>query len=277
MSSLQLKSTKLYSVYQVAEPKASAGQAKADETKVEKSKSLLTSFLASRASAQVSTGWQRETGIVPIAAYSEGKYTLQFRNGKEISVLESAEEIGMKVWDCAALMSRWFEKGDFVRGRTVLELGAGTGLLGYACAVLGAKHVVITDIQSILATMEKNVEYTGLGDVVIPRALNWNDMDAVRALKDEFGHFDMIVASDVLVFAGDARMDGEGGLIGALCHLADVDTEILMGCNKNRHGFLVGFYENPPHHLFKISVVGEEEVDPEYYTDRVMLYRMFLL
>jgi predicted nicotinamide N-methyase len=41
-------------------------------------------------------------------------------------------------------MSRWFEKGGFVKGKRILELGAGTGLLGLACAKLGAKHVVIT-------------------------------------------------------------------------------------------------------------------------------------
>ena len=215
--------------------------------------------------------------MVPQSAYSEGQYVLKFKNGKSVTVSESLGEIGMRVWDCAALMSRWFEKGDFVKGKRILELGSGTGLLGFACAVLGASKVVITDLQSILKTMERNVELTKLGDVCVARALNWNDIEAVDALKREHGPFDMIVASDVLVFAGDAQVDGGGGLIQALTHLAEPNTtEILMGCNKNRHGFLVGFYANPPDHLFDIQVVGSDEVDPEYYTDMVMLYRMRL-
>lgn len=238
--------------------------------------SLLAKTMEKRLATEVSTNWQRETGVVPISAYSEGQYVLKLKRGDEIVVAESAEEIGMKVWDCAALMSRWFEKGDFVKGKTILELGCGTGLLGFACAKLGAKRVVITDLASILPTMEKNVKLTGLGDVCVARALNWNDEAACAQLKQEFGPFDMIVASDVLVFAGDARMDGNKGMIGGLLLLADPATEILMGCNKNRQGFIDGFYAHPPTHLFDISVVdGSREADPDMYTDRVMLYRMW--
>ncbi|KAH9246700.1 hypothetical protein BASA81_015749 [Batrachochytrium salamandrivorans] len=237
---------------------------------------LLAKTMEKRLATEVSTNWQRETGVVPISAYSEGQYVLKLKRGDEIVVAESAEEIGMKVWDCAALMSRWFEKGDFVKGKTILELGCGTGLLGFACAKLGAKRVVITDLASILPTMEKNVKLTGLGEVCVARALNWNDEAACLKLKQEFGPFDMIVASDVLVFAGDARMDGNKGMIGGLLLLAESNTEILMGCNKNRQGFIDGFYAHPPNHLFDITVVdGHQEADPDMYTDRVMLYRMW--
>lgn len=223
------------------------------------------------------SGWQREVGIVPQSAYSEGVYKFKFRNGQELAIPETFDAIGTRVWDCAPCMSRWFEKGDLVRGKTILELGAGTGLLGLACAALGAKKVVLTDIQSIHKAMQKSIDATGFSHICEARTLDWNDVEAVRALKKEFGSFDMIVASDVLVFAVDASVDGESGLVKALRHLAEPGkTEILMGCNKNRHGFLVGFYANPPHHLLDIHVVNKSEVDEDFYTDMIMLYRMHL-
>jgi len=271
--------TKRYSVWQRSSDRAPlssvvpASKVKISDASVEN----LAKVLELRKSAKVSGSWQREVGVVPQSAYSEGQYSLKFKNGKTLTVKETFAEIGMRVWDCAPLMSRWFEKGDFVKGRRVLELGSGTGLLGLSCAALGASHVVLTDLPSILKTMEANIAFTGYANTCVAQALNWNDIKSVDALKQKFGPFDLIVASDVLVFANDAQTDGGGGLIQALTHLADPSsTEILMGCNKNRHGFLVGFYANPPTHLFDIEVVGKEECDPEYFSDSVMLYRMRL-
>jgi predicted nicotinamide N-methyase len=245
------------------------------ESKNEVKQISLAAALAARQTKSLSTNWQREVGFVPQSAYSEKKYSLTFKNGKVLSVPEAHEQIGSRVWDCAPMMSRWFEKGDFVRGKKVLELGSGTGFLGFACAMLGAAKVVITDIATLLTTMEKNIEYTNLSDICTARVLDWNDIDAVIKLKQEFGGFDMIVASDVLVFTVDATTDGESGFIRSLRTLSDPTTEILMGCNKNRHGFLVGFYAHPPHKFFDIHVVDKSEVDPDYYTDMVMLYRMW--
>lgn len=269
---VSISSTKLYSTYIVSGNSSSSVVNK--NASVAKN---LAAVLASRKEITVQSGWQREVGHVPQTAFSEGCYEFKFRSDKVLRIPESFEAIGTRVWDCAASMSRWFEKGDFVRGKVILELGSGTGLLGLACATLGASRVVLTDLQSIHHAMVKSIDATGLGDICVARALDWNDIDAVDALKKEFGPFDMIVASDVLVFAGDAPTTGATGLIRALIHLAEPKTtEILMGCNKNRHGFIIGFYANPPTHLFDINVVDKSEVDEEFYTDMIMLYRMWL-
>lgn len=44
-----------------------------------------------------------------------------------------------------------------LRGRQILELGAGTGIVGIAAALLGA-HVLLTDRQDILPSLQRNVE-----------------------------------------------------------------------------------------------------------------------
>jgi len=65
---------------------------------------------------------------------------------------------GLNVWDGALLLARYLEKRpDIVRDKTVLELGAGCGLVGIASGVLGAKDVVMTDLPYALPLMRENV------------------------------------------------------------------------------------------------------------------------
>ena len=47
-------------------------------------------------------------------------------------------------------------------GRRVLELGAGVGLVGAACAALGAS-VVVTDCQVAMLLLRRNQERSSLG------------------------------------------------------------------------------------------------------------------
>jgi len=47
-------------------------------------------------------------------------------------------------------------------GRTVLELGAGTGLVGIVASVLGAGRVVLTDLPYTLDNTRANVELNRL-------------------------------------------------------------------------------------------------------------------
>jgi predicted nicotinamide N-methyase len=63
------------------------------------------------------------------------------------------------VWDGAVLLSRFLERhaSEWVRNRSVLELGSGIGLAGIAAGVLGARRVVLTDLGENLELLERNV------------------------------------------------------------------------------------------------------------------------
>ena len=75
-----------------------------------------------------------------------------------------------------------------VRGRSVVELGAGAGLAGLACAALGAGRVVLTDLAENLPLLQRNAARNSL-DVVVA-AFDWN---APTTLGERF---DVVLAAD---------------------------------------------------------------------------------
>ncbi len=80
----------------------------------------------------------------------------------------------------------------YVRGRRVLELGAGVGFVGIALRMLGAAEVRMTDLPQQLPLLRRNVE-ANLGDdgSVATAALPWG------GAVDGGECCDLVVASDV--------------------------------------------------------------------------------
>ncbi len=99
---------------------------------------------------------------------------------------------GVVLWPAAiALAHDVATRADALRGRRVLELGAGTGLPGIAAAAMGA-HVVQTDRQTLaLAVCRRNVERNGLADRIAHREADWT-------LWDDPARYDWILGSDIL-------------------------------------------------------------------------------
>jgi len=130
-------------------------------------------------------GWEREKGKGNY--FSFGKYRLSIRSssGKkdEIFIVEDCSSISTRVWDCAVLTAKWFEKNvfslsvpssgllqtlrkkvgpdyesDHHRPIQVLELGSGTGLLSICLAKMGTNIAVMsTEHRSALNHLERNV------------------------------------------------------------------------------------------------------------------------
>ncbi|KAF1322194.1 putative n2,n2-dimethylguanosine trna methyltransferase, partial [Globisporangium splendens] len=65
-------------------------------------------------------------------------------------------------WDGSVVLAKYLEHaraGD-IRGARIVEVGAGTGLVGLSVALLGAKHVVLTDLEYTMENLKRNVAET---------------------------------------------------------------------------------------------------------------------
>ena len=74
---------------------------------------------------------------------------------------------GHHLWNAGRVVSTYFEKNpSLVRGKTVLELGAGAGLPSLLCAELGASKVVVTDYPDpdLVKNLWLNIDTTFYGD-----------------------------------------------------------------------------------------------------------------
>ncbi|NXR76875.1 MT21A methyltransferase, partial [Pycnonotus jocosus] len=143
------------------------------------------------------------------------------------------------VWDAAVVLCAYLEvEGIDLRDRSVIELGAGTGLLGIVVTLLGTKepagvralysrrcaHVTITDRAAALEFLESNVQ-ANLPPELRPRAvvkeLTWGkDLD-----KFPPGAFDFVLGADI-VYLEETFVE----LLQTLEHLCSERTVILLSC-----------------------------------------------
>ncbi|XP_043692062.1 protein N-lysine methyltransferase METTL21A-like [Telopea speciosissima] len=114
---------------------------------------------------------------------------------------------GSWIWDSSFILSEWMASHgrlDFdFHGRTVVELGAGTGLPGLTAALLGANHVVLTDVAQLLPGLRKNVEANALEDRVQVRELLWGSDESQTSDGSELGHVGLVLMSDVFFGASE--------------------------------------------------------------------------
>ncbi len=95
-----------------------------------------------------------------------------------------------KVWPSASIMAMFMASFTFCENARILEVGAGTGLVGLALAAQGL-NVTLSDIEpGALLFSRINVLKNGLDDLV--------DVIRVDISHDEFGkRFDYVVASEI--------------------------------------------------------------------------------
>ena len=112
----------------------------------------------------------------------------------------------------------------------VLDLGAGTGIVGLAAAASGAHlRVVLTDLPSVLPLLEQNVAQNrdALGETeLFVTSLRWDDDRELREAARRFGPFDLIVGGDLLY-----RPQVVTPLLTALGALAGVETTVLLAAS----------------------------------------------
>ncbi|XP_072834290.2 protein N-lysine methyltransferase METTL21A isoform X2 [Pogona vitticeps] len=124
----------------------------------------------------------------------------------------------------AVVLCTFLETGGIdLQGRSVIELGAGTGLLGIVAVLLGA-HVTITDRKAALTLLELNVQANLPDDLqlrAMVKELTWGQ-DLVSFSP---GGYDFILGADI-VYLEETFTD----LLQTLDYLCSEQTVILLSC-----------------------------------------------
>ncbi|KAK0677239.1 MT21A methyltransferase, partial [Pygoscelis papua] len=181
-------------------------------------------------------GWGARQLHSPSATYRFASHTIRLK--------QDWRRLGVAavVWDAAVVLCAYLEMGGIdLRDRSVIELGAGTGLLGIVATLLDillyrlGAHVTITDRAAALEFLESNVQ-ANLPSELRPRAvvkeLTWGkDLGNFPP-----GAFDFILGADI-VYLEETFAE----LLQTLEYLCSERTVILLSCRiryERDHKFL---------------------------------------
>jgi predicted nicotinamide N-methyase len=130
--------------------------------------------------------------------------------GRRVFAYEAAGDLGIggKVWDSSFVLMRYLEehRDSLLQGKRVVELGAGTGIVGIGATLVGCScaSMTITDYDSVCRLISENIrlnlllapDATAAASLKRCRAvaLDWGE----QALPALLGGVDVVIASDVV-------------------------------------------------------------------------------
>lgn len=138
--------------------------------------------------------------------------------------LDASPGCGGIAWPAGEVLSNYIAlRGEqFCHGKTILELGSGTGLVGLVAGALGG-HVWITDQAPLLGIMRDNVIINNLQSFVNVAELNWGEK-----VPSYIPRPDIILAADCVYYEPAFPL-----LVNTLSELSEERTEIFF-CYKKR-------------------------------------------
>ncbi|KAJ3117030.1 hypothetical protein HK100_000906 [Physocladia obscura] len=163
-----------------------------------------------------------------------------------LNTATDSNESGTTVWEGGVALAR-----HMVAGKSAIDLGSGTGIVGIAIARLGAQTTVLTDIAhpTVLSLLEKNVRQnvvstkpfvdtnsgdasdaaekkTTISDITNTRvcALEWSSPAVIPAEIEALKPFDFVVGADVVY-----SMESVVKLVDTIDALTDRKTDVWIG------------------------------------------------
>ncbi|MED6278149.1 hypothetical protein CHARACLAT_020769 [Characodon lateralis] len=177
-------------------------------------------------------------------------------------------DVGCVVWDAAIVLSKYLETKQFYDpsaganvwcGRTVVELGAGTGVVGLMAATLGAQVMVtdLEDLQSLLdANIQENKSLIKSGSISA-KVLKWGE-DVSELLPPP--HY--ILMADCIYYEQSI-----GPLVETLKQLSGPETSIICCYEQRTEGInpeVEGKFFELLQQNFRCEKIPSDKQDPEF-------------
>ena len=184
------------------------------------------------------------TSLTPIDVLCGSKVSRSFSFeflGKNLEIVTGDQEqvgLGFKVWPAARealeILSNNSDVKLKVQGRTVVELGAGLGLVSLAAAVSGAHQVIASDFNKDLLEIcsqnfERNNHLIVPGTLSRTRFLDWQQV-GVSDFLDDIPTGSLLIGTDTVYYPEHSDM-----LSNALIYFFEkrISNEALLVLSKN--------------------------------------------
>jgi len=190
----------------------------------------------------------------------------------------------MTVWDSAIVLGHYFamsiQRGEInLTGKSVLEIGSGTGALGLMLAFLGA-HVVLTDIdeceqmQLLRSNVSRNISKNTSGGTANVMPLTWGQpnikpvLSAFDLRAGVLDHVDYVVASDVIY---------DENIVSSLLHtfaqVTSTRTAVFLSYESHKLGPLKKFF-GEARELFEFDHIPFSELHDTFRCGGICVKRM---
>lgn len=108
---------------------------------------------------------------------SHDEYTFEMPTGLKVTVgqrgwVGGGAGIALRVWEGAIALCEHLTTNNIVEGKTVLDLGSGTGITGLVAAELGAVKVLITDLPEVMDLLTANASKHQLARAADPLCIS---------------------------------------------------------------------------------------------------------
>ena len=149
----------------------------------------------------------------------------------------TSDNLGLKTWASSYLLAKQLCSlrqyiPDLAADASILELGAGTGLVGMAAALVFERHTILTDLPEIVPNLEQNARsnsevISSCGGTASAAVLDWTRPDELEteSFDGSLNSFPLIVVADPIYSSDHPRM-----LVDAIkCHLsADKSARLVI-------------------------------------------------
>ncbi|KAG9415893.1 hypothetical protein AC1031_000275 [Aphanomyces cochlioides] len=225
---------------------------------------------------------QDHSATQPILAIASRSFDYAFDKG-EFKVLDkplyiqevgnTGKGTGLTIWDGSVVLAKYLEStsnpSHNVQGKRVLELGAGTGLVGLAAAFCGASEVTITDLAYTLENVDANIRANAEAlstSIVSTHELDWFAKDIPDSLRVQT--VDILVGSDI-VWVEDLIPPLVDSITKLLYHPPAQRLMLLAHQTRSTASDTLFF------DLLKQHDLVADEIDaPEVVTDKIRLYQI---